>query len=571
MGGLIISEEIDQLKELQLAKRQLVTTELISALQSLEGQINLAINRKGEILAVDNGSLTDDLLAELRMRQSNKRLAGLRILVFNSYLPEIEKIDLILNYRLDNLTYYDWSSKKAKVIFPAVDQGRIIGVNKELMDLESLLNYNYLAQVHRREDNLAEVETVVISNEKEEAILVGQEESSLEELAHLATTAEVEVLDKIEIRRGNIDPGYYIGRGKLAQINKNIFAQGANIVIFDDELTPAKQSNLAEALEVEILDRTQLILDIFANHANTKEGKLQIELAQLEYLLPRLTGKGEDLSRLGAGIGTRGPGETKLEIDRRRIRKRIHRLEEKIAKVRQTREVQRQERTDPVISLVGYTNAGKSTLLNLLTEAEVEVKDKLFATLDSTLRKIQLPIGRQVIISDTVGFINKLPHDLVAAFKATLEEIKNSDLLIHVVDSSQDDLEARMQVVYDVLEDLEVLDKEIITVFNKADLVAQNKLELLKQQTPKSLAMSALEGKGKAELLEKIAQFVARDMVEITVILPYEEAQWVDKLHQQGQVVEEKYRQGEIEIKAKVAKRLASRLEDYTLETKPLD
>ena len=571
MGGLIISEEIDQLKELQLAKRQLVTTELISALQSLEGQINLAINRKGEILAVDNGSLTDDLLAELRMRQSNKRLAGLRILVFNSYLPEIEKIDLILNYRLDNLTYYDWSSKKAKVIFPAVDQGRIIGVNKELMDLESLLNYNYLAQVHRREDNLAEVETVVISNEKEEAILVGQEESSLEELAHLATTAEVEVLDKIEIRRGNIDPGYYIGRGKLAQINKNIFAQGANIVIFDDELTPAQQSNLAEALEVEILDRTQLILDIFANHANTKEGKLQIELAQLEYLLPRLTGKGEDLSRLGAGIGTRGPGETKLEIDRRRIRKRIHRLEEKIAKVRQTREVQRQERTDPVISLVGYTNAGKSTLLNLLTEAEVEVKDKLFATLDSTLRKIQLPIGRQVIISDTVGFINKLPHDLVAAFKATLEEIKNSDLLIHVVDSSQDDLEARMQVVYDVLEDLEVLDKEIITVFNKADLVAQNKLELLKQQTPKSLAMSALEGKGKAELLEKIAQFVARDMVEITVILPYEEAQWVDKLHQQGQVVEEKYRQGEIEIKAKVAKRLASRLEDYTLETKPLD
>ncbi|MFO7819265.1 MAG: GTPase HflX, partial [Halanaerobacter sp.] len=404
----------------------------------------------------------------------------------------------------------------------------------------------------------------------EEAILVAKNEASLEELARLAATAEIEVLDEIELRRGNIDPSYYIGRGKLAQVNKKIFAQGANLVIFDDELTPAQLSNLEEVLEVEVLDRTQLILDIFARHANTKEGKLQIELAQLEYLLPRLTGKGEELSRLGAGIGTRGPGETKLESDRRRIRKRIHAIKEKLEKVRQTREVQRQERSDPVVSLVGYTNAGKSTLLNLLTEAEVEVKDKLFATLDSTLRKIQLPIGRQVIVSDTVGFIKKLPHDLIAAFKATLEEVKESELLIHVVDSSHDNLEQRMQVVYDVLEDLDVLDKEIITVFNKADVVDKNQLKLLQQQTPNSLAMSALTGTGKDKLLEKMSQFVARDMLQITAILPYEEAQWVDKLHQQGQVIEEEYKQGEIRIKAKISTKLASQLKDYTVESKSL-
>ena len=558
------------MKELKLTKDKLVTEEFISAIKLFEDQINLVLNRKGEILEVSQGNLKDDLLSDLRRRKSNKRLAGLRILSFNSYLPEIEKIDLLLEYRLDNLSYYDWTEDKAQVISPAVEEGRIIGVNKEIMDLETLLDYDYLQDINRLEDQLKEVETVAVSDEVEKAILVAKNEASLEELVRLAATAEIEVLDEIELRRGNIDPGYYIGRGKLAEVNKRIFAQGANLVIFDDELTPAQLSNLEEVLEVNVLDRTQLILDIFARHANTKEGKLQVELAQLEYLLPRLTGKGEELSRLGGGIGTRGPGETKLEIDRRRIRKRIHALQEKLEKVRQTRDVQRQERSDPVVSLVGYTNAGKSTLLNLLTAAEVEVKDKLFATLDSTLRKIQLPIGRQVIISDTVGFINKLPHDLIAAFKATLEEIKESELLIHVVDSSHDNLEQRMQVVYDVLEDLDVLDKEIITVFNKADLVDENKLKLFQQQTPNSLAISALTGTGKDELLEKMSQFVARDMLQITAILPYEEAQWVDKLHQQGQVIEEKYRQGEIKIKAKTSKKLASQLKDYTVESEPL-
>ena len=549
----------------------MLNEELITTIKSLaEGQVNVVVNRKGEILEVNTGQLTADILSDLRRRKSNKRLAGLRILSFNTYLPGIEKIDLLLHYRLDNLTYYDWEEDKAKVIFPAVEQGRIIGVNKEEMNLDALLDYNYLNQVQRLENNLEEVETVVVSDEEEQAILVGKEEASLKELARLTTTAEVEVLDKIEFRKGNIDPGYYIGRGKLAQVNKTIFAQGANVVIFDDELTPAQHSNLEEILEVKVLDRTQLILDIFASHAHTKEGKLQVELAQLEYLLPRLTGKGEELSRLGGGIGTRGPGETKLEIDRRRIRKRIHRIKEKLTKVRQTREVQRQDRSDPVISLVGYTNAGKSTLLNLLTGAEVEVRDKLFATLDSTLRKIQLPIGRQVVVSDTVGFINKLPHDLVAAFKATLEEIKDSDLLIHVVDSSHDNLEHRMEVVYDVLEDLEVLDKEIITVFNKADLVDDNQLELLQQQTPNSLAASALTGAGKEKLLEKMSEFVARDMVEITAMFPYEEAQWIDKLHQQGQVITEEYMQGKIKVEAKVSNKLASKLEDYILDSESL-
>ena len=572
MGGLIIIKELEDLKELKIAKGKLVSQELMTAVQAVaEGQINLALNRKGEVLAVTTGQLTVELLDDLRMRKSNKRLAGVRILSCNNYLPGLEKVDLLMHHRLDNLTYLDWQEEQAHVIFPAVDEGRLIGVNKEKWQLDDLLGYDYLNQIQRLENQLEEVETVVVSDEREQALLVGKNEASLDELARLTTTAEVEVLDKIEVRRGNIDPGYYIGRGKLAQVNKMIFAQGANVVIFDDELSPAQHSNLEEILEVKVLDRTQLILDIFASHAHTKEGKLQVELAQLEYLLPRLTGKGEELSRLGGGIGTRGPGETKLEIDRRRIRKRIHGLKEKLAKVRQNREVQRQDRTDPVVSLVGYTNAGKSTLLNLLTGAEVEVKDKLFATLDSTLRKIQLPVGRQVVVSDTVGFIDKLPHDLVAAFKATLEEIKDSSLLVHIVDSNHDNLEQRMQVVYDVLEDLEVLDKEIITVFNKADLVDDNQLKLLQQQTPNSIAMSALTGEGKDKLLEKMSDYVARDMVQITAQLPYEEAQWVDRLHQQGQVMEEEYQQGKINIKAKVSKRLASKLADYISHQVPLD
>ena len=564
-------EQIEDLKEIKMPKDKLVNQELITAVKSIaNGQVNLVINRKGEVVALSTGQLTADLLDEVRLRKSNKRLAGVHVLSFNDYLPGIEKVDLLMHYRLDNLTYFNWQAEQAHVIFFFFFEGRIIGVNKERLELDDLLKLDYLNQIQSLENNLGEVETVVVSDEIEQALLVGKNKASLEELARLTTTAEVEVLDKIEVRRGNIDPGYYIGRGKLAQVNKLIFAQGANVVIFDDELSPAQHSNLEEALEVKVLDRTQLILDIFASHAHTKEGKLQVELAQLEYLLPRLTGKGEELSRLGGGIGTRGPGETKLEIDRRRIRKRIHRLKEKLAKVRQNREVQRQDRTDPVISLVGYTNAGKSTLLNLLTGAEVEVKDKLFATLDSTLRKIQLPVGRQVVVSDTVGFIDKLPHDLVAAFKATLEEIKDSSLLIHVVDSNHDNLEQRMQVVYDVLEDLGVLDKEIITVFNKADLVDDNQLKLLQQQTPNSLSMSALTGEGQDNLLQKISEYVARDMVQITAQLPYQEAQWIDKLHQQGQVMEEKYQQGQIKVEAKVSKRLASKLDDYISKKEPL-
>ena len=564
LGGILIIEQVDDLLEFKLTKNKLLSEELINEVKTLDvGQVNLAINRKGEILEVSTGELNSDLISDLRRRKSNKRLAGLRIISFNSYLPGIEKIDLLINYRLDNLTYYDLTTDQAQVIFPAVDQGRVVGIDKQKKDLEMLLDFDYLAVVHSLEDKLAQVETIVTSAGKEQAILIGESDHSLEELAKLTTTADVEVVEQVTIRPEKIDPGYYIGRGKLSQINKLIFAQGANVVIFDNELTPAQHSNLEQALEIKVLDRTQLILDIFASHANTKEGKLQVELAQLEYLLPRLTGKGEELSRLGGGIGTRGPGETKLEVDRRRIRKRIHRLEKKLEKVRQTREVQRQDREDPIISLVGYTNAGKSTLMNLLTAAEVEVKDKLFATLDSTLRKIKLPVGRQVVLSDTVGFIDKLPHDLIAAFKATLEEIKESDLLIHVVDSSHDNLEHRMQVVYDVLEDLEVLDKEIITVFNKADLVGENQLQLFKQQTPNSLSMSALTGEGKENLLTKISEFIAQDMVEIEADIPYEEAQWIDQLHQQGQVTKEEYQQDQIKIRAKISQKMASKLKDY--------
>ncbi|ACL69867.1 GTPase HflX [Halothermothrix orenii] len=394
--------------------------------------------------------------------------------------------------------------------------------------------------------------------------MVGQDEISLEELKRLADTAGVKVLKKLMQRRFVINPAFYIGKGKLKELKHLVFENGANLVIFDNELTPAQFRNLENFLETRVVDRTQLILDIFAQHAHTRESKLQVELAQLQYLLPRLTGKGEELSRLGGGIGTRGPGETKLEIDRRRIEKRIYKLKQELKNVKKNRQIQRKSRKDPVVALVGYTNAGKSTLLNTLTNANTEVADKLFATLDSTLRRLTLPFGKQIIISDTVGFIKKLPHQLVASFQATLEEIKEADILLHVVDSSEPELENHIKVVNAVLKELGVFHKEKIMVLNKIDRLEKGQLLDLGIKYPRAVPVSALSGKCIDNLMGKICEIMLNEMTTVHLKIPYHEAGWINTIHHQGLVLKEKYVNDSIIIKATIPTELANRLKKYT-------
>ena len=365
-----------------------------------------------------------------------------------------------------------------------------------------------------------------VMEEIETALLVGLEtgnsswdlDASLQELAQLAETAGVEVKGVVRQKRDRPDAALFIGQGKVKELALLRQQMDANVIIFDDELTPVQQRNLELSLGVKIIDRTALILDIFAQRAHSREGKLQVELAQMRYRLPRLSGKGTELSRLGGGIGTRGPGETKLEVDRRRVRTRINDIEKELALVLQQRQQQRQRRKDnevPLIALVGYTNAGKSTLLNALTDAGVLAENKLFATLDPTTRSVTLPDGETILFSDTVGFIQKLPHQLVAAFRATLEEVVEADLLLHVVDASHSQREAQEQAVYEVLKELKVAEKPMLLVFNKADRMEAGEPAVVERLLRRGDAflVSALQKTGLEELLLAVAAKVKRRSV----------------------------------------------------------
>lgn len=412
------------------------------------------------------------------------------------------------------------------------------------------------------------------SSDGQKALLVGVDfaqaethsaEESLHELKRLADTAAAEVVGVLRQKRQRPDAAYYVGRGKAEEIRDMAAELKAEIVIFDQDLLPAQARNLEEITDIAVLDRTQLILDIFAKRAQTKEGKLQVELAQLKYLLPRLIGKGTQLSRLGGGIGTRGPGETKLETDRRRIRKRISDLEKNLIAVKKQRELLRRSRKAvpvPLIALVGYTNAGKSSLLNALTGSEVLVENRLFATLDPTSRQLNLPNNQTVVLTDTVGFIRHLPHHLVAAFRATLEEALEAELLLHVVDYSHPNYAAQVETVNQVLSDLGAGEKPRILVFNKVD--ALDGEDQGREAAPGEVFVSAVNGQGLEELTATIAKSLAAGRVRETFFVPYGQTELVALLHAQGQVFTEEHLaegvQLDVELPTVWARRITARL-----------
>ena len=403
---------------------------------------------------------------------------------------------------------------------------------------------------------------------KEKFILVGVEtgkdrmEESLTELEELLETAGGETVGRVMQNLESINKATYVGKGKVDEIRELAEELGADGIVCDDELSPAQLSNLKDELDIKVLDRTLVILDIFAAHAQTSEGKLQVELAQLKYRSSRLTGLGKNLSRLGGGIGTRGPGESKLESDRRAIRERVSQLRSEIEKVESSRETLRKHRMSdgiPVIAIVGYTNAGKSTFLNKITDAGILAEDKLFATLDPTTRNLKIPDGEEVLFTDTVGFISKLPHNLVDAFKSTLEEAKYADLILHVADASNPEVDEQMKVVYRTLEELKVTGKPVITFLNKQDKLEKERI--IKDIKADAIVKgSAKTGEGIDELLSKITEILREGKVLIDTVLSYADTSKISVIRKKGQLLAEEYEGDGIKVKAYVPKAVAGQL-----------
>ncbi|MFZ0917589.1 MAG: GTPase HflX [Candidatus Udaeobacter sp.] len=413
---------------------------------------------------------------------------------------------------------------------------------------------------------------------QERALLIGLEkqgvskwdlQDSLDELRELASSAGAKVVDTVTQKLPKPTAPYYIGRGKAESIKDSCRDQQVTSVIFNDELSPAQGRNLENLFARKVLDRTQLILDIFAQRARSREGRLQIELAQLQYLLPRLTRMWDHLSRQTGGIGTRGPGETQLEVDRRRVQERIARLERELEAVRKTRAIQREGRKRhqwPVAAVVGYTNAGKSTLLNLLTGADLVAEDKLFATLDPTTRSFVLPNKQRVLLTDTVGFLRKLPHTLIESFKATLEEVSEADLLIHIVDLSHPRVDEQMEAVDGVIKELDAYGKQTVIVFNKIDNLPNRELaESYTKRFSGSVAISARTGEGVNKLVQALEEALSSWRLRSRFRIPANESALIAEIHRVGHVLELRYEDNDALIVAHVPPDLAQKLERYVV------
>ena len=419
------------------------------------------------------------------------------------------------------------------------------------------------------------------ASEVEQAILVGieglqgRERRSMRELIDLTRTAGAQVIDLVTQSRRTPDVRSYIGRGKVRELAGLVDGSGADLVVFNGELSPVQNRNLVDALDCKVLDRTELILDIFAQHARTREGKLQVELAQARYSLPRLAGRGKMMDRIGgaaAGIGVRGPGETKIDVERRVLRRRIQRLEAEIEQVRKRREVERRSRSRAGLAtavLVGYTNSGKSTLLNALAGSyEVSVKDSLFETLDPTTRRIDLDEGREALVTDTVGFIQDLPTQVVAAFRATLEEITDADVLLHVVDAAWPASYEQFEAADSVVDELGAGEIPTIVVLNKMDAVqSERKVQLLESRVSNSIRISALEGDGLDELRRRMSDLLFSHLIEVTLHIPYDRMSLMELLNERGHVSEAKYEPEHVIVHAELDEATLARVRDLVVST----
>ncbi len=490
----------------------------------LHRQVGVLLDRAGAVAQVIVGDAKGLLLPPLkRERGVRGRLKGLRLIHTHLDTPALSQDDLmdLALLRLDAvaalLVTADGApgSIQAAHLLPQTQDGR----NWAILEADQVgrLRLDFAGLVASLEGELARVGRDRGGRGRERAILIGVTgrsralaEDSMAELAELARAAGLEVAATIIQHRPRLDPRFLMGKGRLSELVIQALQLDADLLIFDAELSPSQVRSITDFTELKVLDRTQLILDIFAQRARSREGKLQVEMAQVKYLLPRLVGKGDALSRLMGGIGGRGPGESKLEIDRRRLRDRLHRLNLELAQVRSERKERRQPRRRnrlPILSIIGYTNAGKSTLFNALTHAAVLAEDKLFATLDPTSRRLRFPREREVIITDTVGFIRDLPKNLVEAFKATLEELEDADLLIHVIDLSNPRFEEQMAAVEDILASLELQDKPVLKVFNKKDLV-RPQLARLQCRIHQGVAVSAVDEKTLPPLIARLEEKV---------------------------------------------------------------
>ncbi len=518
---------LERLGRRRISQDRLVTQELAREMSELSHEIRrivgVLIDRRGSVTHVMVGDGQSVEMPEWgRMRAGRGRLRGLRCLHTRLAGEPISRDDLtdLAVLRFDVMATIEVEDDglpglvHAAALMPANDDGT--GIQYLDPTLPSRYDLDFQDWIRALEDELTRTATVRDVGAKDRAILVvvtagrtrEETESHTEELRELARSAEVEVVDIVTQNRPRLDPKTVIGSGKLQDLTIRCFQSDVDLVIFDADLNATQARNLAERLDLRVLDRTQLILDIFAQHAKTRDGKLQVELAQLKYVMPRLAQRDTSLSRLGGGIGARGPGETKLEVDRRRVRERVSRLEKDLKKLqsqRQHRRARRERRGVPVLSIVGYTNAGKSTLLRALTKTEVPIADKMFATLDPASRRLRFPRDREVVITDTVGFIRDLPEDLKTAFRATLEELREADVFIHVVDGSDDDAERKIAAVHTVLEDLELRDRPEIMVYNKIDRLPPGE-GVQRAGDAGAIAVSATQRTGLAELLERAEQ-----------------------------------------------------------------
>ena len=556
--------ELDTLYSIKTQKQEACNIEIIDIITRLSSQIereiSVAIDRKGKVTSVAIGDSTSVELPILDIHE--KRLSGVRVIhTHPNGLSNLSALDLtaliklkldaiiaigiyegkIIDFSLANLTLFD---------------NKLVYEESNNLSLEQLMSIDMIDKIRYSESLIKEND--VVEDEGEKAILVGSDtRESLEELEELTKACDIPVLTKVYQGRNKIDPAFYIGRGKVLEIAHLRQTERANVVIFDDELSGSQVRNLENAIGAKVIDRTTLILEIFARRAKSKEAKIQVELAQLKYRLSRLQGLGTVLSRTGGGIGTRGPGEKKLETDRRHIRETIYDLNQDLKKIKKTREVQREKRNKesiPKVSLVGYTNAGKSTLRNALcsiaaskdnrNKEEVFEADMLFATLDITTRAIILKNKGLITLTDTVGFVRKLPHDLVEAFKSTLEEVIYSDLLCHVVDASSDDALEQIKAVEEVLSELGAIDKETILVLNKVDKAKEEQIKNIEENVSyydDIVKISAKEEINLDKLLDKIEEKLPYNLKKVEYIIPYDKGDIVSFLHRNGRILSEEY------------------------------